>query len=59
MGKEFPTHADYALYASSPPLEVFRLIVSRAAMMDKARHIMICDVRPADFYAEVTRDVCV
>ena len=40
MGKEFRTHADDALYKSTPPLEALRLIVSRAATTDRARHFM-------------------
>ena len=49
VGKEVRTHADDALYASTPLLEALRLIVSRAATMGKERHIMINDVRRAYF----------
>ena len=56
-GKDFRTHADDAPYASIPPLEALRLIVSRAATTDKARHIMMNDVRRACFYAEASRDI--
>ena len=57
VGKEFKTYADDSLYASTPPLEALRLIVSRAATTDKKRHLMINDVRRAYFYAEATRDL--
>ena len=34
VGKEFKTTPDDALYASTPPLEALRCIVSRAATLD-------------------------
>ena len=49
VGKEFRTHADDALYASTPPLEALRPIVCRTATTDKERHIMINDARRAYF----------
>ena len=58
VGKEFRTTPDDALYASTPPLEALRLIVSRAATIGKkgsAREIMINDVSRAYFYAVATR----
>jgi hypothetical protein len=58
VGKEFRTTPDDALYASTPPLEALRLIVSRAATIDKKgapREMMINDVSRAYFYAEATR----
>ena len=57
VGKEFRTHAQDLLCASTPPLEALRLIVSQAATMDKERHMMINDVRRAYCYAEATRDL--
>ena len=64
-GKEFRTTPDDAPYASTPPLEALRLIVSRAGTWDNAgceREIMINDVSRAYFYAEnqvhVHRDSC-
>ena len=57
VGKEFWTQAGDARYASTPLLEALRLIVSRAATTDKARHIMIEDVRRAYSYAEASRDL--
>ena len=57
VGKEFRTYADDSLYASTPPIEALRLIVSRAATSDKQRYLMISDVRRAYFYAEATRDL--
>ena len=60
VGKEFRTHPDDSLYASTPPLEALRLIVSRAATKNgrtgKMRQIMINDVSRAYFYAAATRD---
>ena len=58
VGKEFRTTPDDALYASTPPLEALRLIVSRAATTDSKgapREMMINDVSRAYFYAEATR----
>ena len=47
------------MYASTPPLEALRMIISFAASGEGAtkRQIMICDVRRAYFYAKVTRDL--
>ena len=58
VGKEFRTTPDDALYASTPPLEALRLIVSRAATVGQNgthREMMINDVSRAYFYAEATR----
>ena len=47
VGKEFRTTPDDALYASTPPLEALRLIISRAATLDKhgkEREMMMNDV---------------
>ena len=58
VGKEFRTTHDDALFASTPPLEALRCIVSRAATFDsngQARELMINDVSRAYFYAEATR----
>ena len=55
VGKEFRTTPDDALYASTPPLEALRLIISRAATIDKhgkEREVMINDVSRAYFYAD-------
>ena len=60
VGKEYNTYSDDSLYASTPPLEALRLIVSRAATYDgQARELMINDVRRAYFYAEATRELYV
>ena len=59
-GREFNVGRDDALYASTPPLEALRLIVSYAAtqtMTGKRRMSMINDVRRAHFYANMQRDV--
>ena len=58
VGKEFRTGPDDALFASTPPLEALRLIVSRAATVnpgEKRNEIMINDVSRAYFYARSTR----
>ena len=58
VGKEFRTTPDDALYASTPPLESLRAIISRAATTTsngQEREVMINDVSRADFYAEATR----
>ena len=61
VGKEYNTGHDNALYASTPPLEALRIIVSSAATGNEARRkkkcIMINDVSRAYFYAHHTRDV--
>ena len=59
VGQEFATHRDDALYASTPPLETLRLIISFASSGKDAtkRQIMICDVRRAYFYAKATRNL--
>ena len=60
VGKEFKTYADDSLYASTPPLEALRLIMSRAATTDDhPRELMVNDVRRAYFYAEATRELYV
>ena len=59
VGKEFKTYADDALYASTPPLEALRLIMSKAATDDMDRQLMINDVRRAYFYAQATRELYV
>ena len=58
VGKEFRTGPDDALFVSTPPLEVLRLIVSRAATLDpgqEKKELMINDVSRAYFYAKCTR----
>ena len=58
-GREFNIGRDDALYASTPPLEALRLIVSYAAThgTDIGRKmIMINDARRAYFYAKIERD---
>ena len=58
VGKEFRTTPDNAVYASTPPLEALRLIVSRTGTWEDAgceREIMINDVSRAYFYAEANR----
>ena len=58
VGKEFRTGPDDALYASTPPLEALRVVLSRAATSDDGttrREIMVNDVSRAYFYAKMTR----
>ena len=60
VGREFNVGKDDALYASTPPLEALRLIVSHAATQaedGRRRLVMINDVRRAYFYAKIQRDV--
>ena len=55
VGKEFRTEADDSLYASTPPLEALRCLLSSAATVDggdkEPRGVMVSDVRRAYFYA--------
>jgi hypothetical protein len=56
VGKEFRTGPDDALYASTPPLEALRMVLSRAATVGGSeREIMVNDVSRAYFYAKMTR----
>ena len=57
VGKEFKTYADDSLYASTPPLEALRLIMSMAATGDSTKQLMVNDVRRAEFYAKATREL--
>jgi hypothetical protein len=59
-GREFNIERDDALYASTPPLEALRLIVSYAATHGTGtgrNRIMINGVRRAYFYAKIQRDL--
>ena len=58
VGKEFRTGPDDALYASTPPLEALRLLMSRAATYTEGKpvnEVMINDVSRAYFYAKCSR----
>ena len=60
MGREFNVGRDVALYASTPPLEALRLIVSYAATHSRTGRrpmIMINDERRLYVYAKIHRDV--
>ena len=65
VGKEFRQGGDDSIYASTPPLEALRAIISYAATHNKGhdggrrrlKHIMINDVRRAYFYAKAKRDL--
>ena len=60
VGQEFNTAKDDELYASTPPLEALRYVVSSAATWtedNSQRHIMVNDVRRAYFYAKTNREL--
>ena len=62
VGREFNDSKDDTLYASTPPLEALRAIVSHAATIDvdrpkERRELMVNDVRRAYFYAKQQRNV--
>ena len=63
VAKEFNDGKDASLFASTPPLEALRLIVSEAATVDYGQEvrkvIMINDVARAFFEAAATREICV
>ena len=62
VGQEFNTGKNDELYASTPPLEALRFVISSAATFSKSkiqRHVMINDVRRAYFYAKTHRDIYV
>ena len=54
VGQELATYRDDVLYAATPPLEAFRMILSYAASGagSSSRQIMINDVRRAYFMLE-------
>ena len=58
VGKEFRTGPDDALFASTPPLEALRAVISRAATVgpgEEKKEVMVNDVSRAYFYAKCTR----
>ena len=60
VGREFNVGKDESLYASTPPLEALRVVVSNAATEvpgEARREVIVCDVRRAYFYAKISRDV--
>ena len=62
VGREFRTEKDDSLYASTPPLESLRVILSWASTVkqDNGVHeneVMINDVRRAYFYAKASRNM--
>lgn len=60
VGQEFNTGKNDELYASTPPLEALRYVVSSAATWTtdgEQRHVMVNDVRRAYFYAKTSRDI--
>ena len=62
VGQEFNTGKNDELYASTPPLEALRFVISSAATWTTSgveRHVMVNDVRRAYFYAKTSRDICI
>ena len=62
IGKEFATEVDPDLYASMPPLEGLRYVVSMATTQtsgSERRCIMVNDVSRAYFFAPATRELYV
>ena len=62
VGREYNDCKDDTLYASTPPLEALRLIISHASTIDhekpaSRREMMVSDVRRAYFYAKQQRSV--
>ena len=61
VGREFNVGKDDTLYASTPPLEALRYVLSYAGTWgdgsSERRAVMINDVRRAYFYAKATRDL--
>ena len=62
VGREFNDSKDDTLYASTPPLEALRAIISHASTVDgdrpgERRELMVNDVRRAYFYAKQQRSV--
>ena len=62
VARSFNQGKDDTLYASTPPLEAMRLIISHAATIDPnkptvRREMMVNDVRRAYFYAKQRRNV--
>ena len=60
VAKEYNDHVDPNLFASTPPIEALRFILSKAATnSDQKKVIMLNDVSRAFFNAKVTREVYV
>ena len=62
VAREFNQGKGDTLYASTPPLEALRVIVSHASTIDpdrpeERRELMVNDVRRAYFYAKPLRNV--
>ena len=61
VGREFNVYKDDTLYASTPPLEGLRCVLSYAATIvpdvEERRCVMVNDVRRAYFYAKARRDI--
>ena len=62
VGREFKTETDDSLYASTPPLESLRVVLSWASTVQvencfHEHEVMINDVRRAYFYAKASRNL--
>ena len=60
VAKEYKTHARPELYASTPPLEALKVVLSEIATGERGRKVVaLVDVRRACFYAPARRRVFV
>ena len=60
VGQEFNTGKNDELYASTPPLEALRFVITSAVAWTTSgvqRHVMVIHVRRAFFYAKTNRDI--
>ena len=60
VGQDFNTGKNDELYASTPPVEALRFVISAAATWTSSgeqRHAMVNAVRRAYFYAPTHRDI--
>ena len=59
VAKEYKTHARPELYASTPPLEALKVVLSEIATGEREGKVLaLVDVRRAYFYAPARRKVC-
>ena len=60
VGQEFNIGKNDELYASTPPLEALRFVISSTTTLSadgEQRHVMVNDVMRAYFYAPTHRDI--
>ena len=59
VAKEYKTHARPELYASTPPLEALKVVLSGIATGEREGKVLaLVDVRRAYFYAPARKNVC-